>query len=186
MTSSGHNLASDSTCVLSATGDKSSVDPKLGPLADNGGPTKTHALLPGSPVFDAGSPNCPPPPATDQRGVARPQGQVCDIGAFELVPPPRVPGSITVTKTGDTAGACTATDCSLREALRFAVSGDKIVVPAGIYTLTLGRELTIKVNLTLDGAGSGDAIIQSGGQLWRRNPSGVHRRNRRHGQYLRG
>jgi hypothetical protein len=57
----------------------------LGPLQDNGGPTLTHALLPGSPAIDAGSPNDFPP--TDQRGVLRPDGGLgsgpCDIGAFE-------------------------------------------------------------------------------------------------------
>jgi hypothetical protein len=56
----------------------------LGPLGDNGGPTQTRALLIGSPAIDAGSNDCPPP-ATDQRGTARPQGAGCDIGAFELV-----------------------------------------------------------------------------------------------------
>jgi hypothetical protein len=62
-------------------------DPVLGPLADNDGPTKTMALGPGSAAIDqlpVGS-NCP---ATDQRGIARPQGPACDIGAFELVPTP--------------------------------------------------------------------------------------------------
>jgi hypothetical protein len=52
----------------------------LFPLQDNGGPTETHALRPGSPAIDAGSLDCPP---TDQRGEARPVG-ACDIGAFEL------------------------------------------------------------------------------------------------------
>jgi hypothetical protein len=57
------------------------IDPKLGPLGDNGGPTRTHRLLPGSPAIDAAStPDCPP---TDQRGVPRPQGAGCDIGSFE-------------------------------------------------------------------------------------------------------
>jgi len=55
----------------------------LGPLADNGGPARTHALVEGSSAIDAGSPDCPPP-VTDQRGVARPQGVACDIGAFEF------------------------------------------------------------------------------------------------------
>ena len=60
----------------------SSIDPLLGPLALNGGPTRTHALLPGSPALDAAStPDCPP---TDQRGVARPQGAGCDSGSYEL------------------------------------------------------------------------------------------------------
>src|SRR5215217_5377501 len=63
-----------------------SADPNLGPLDANGGPTETHALLPGSAAIDAAV-ACPPP-ATDQRGVSRPQGAACDIGAFEFVPPP--------------------------------------------------------------------------------------------------
>ena len=57
------------------------IDPKLGGLELNGGPTRTHALLLGSPAIDAGStPDCP---ATDQRGVLRPQGAACDIGSYE-------------------------------------------------------------------------------------------------------
>lgn len=59
------------------------ADPLLGPLEDNGGPTATRALLIGSPAIDAG--DTAPCPATDQRGVARPQGSGCDIGAYELV-----------------------------------------------------------------------------------------------------
>ena len=51
-------------------------------LANNGGPTLTHALVPGSPALDAVATGCPPP-TTDQRGVARPQGARCDIGAVE-------------------------------------------------------------------------------------------------------
>jgi CSLREA domain-containing protein len=83
ITSGGHNLSSDSTCGFTAGGDLQNANPLLGPLANNGGPTPTHALLLGSPAFDAG-PNtgCP---ATDQRGITRPQGIRCDIGAFERV-----------------------------------------------------------------------------------------------------
>ncbi len=57
------------------------LDPKLGPLASNGGPTKTHALLKGSPAINAGDDSIAPP--TDQRGVKRPQGSHVDIGAYE-------------------------------------------------------------------------------------------------------
>lgn len=60
----------------------SPLDPLLGPLANNGGPTLTSALLAGSPAIDKAT-GCPPP-ATDQRGVSRPQGPACDIGAFEF------------------------------------------------------------------------------------------------------
>lgn len=57
------------------------IDPRLGPLALNGGPTRTHALLAGSPAINAASSDdCT---ATDQRGVSRPQGPACDIGSYE-------------------------------------------------------------------------------------------------------
>lgn len=60
------------------------LDPKLGRLAKNGGPTKTHALLAGSPAIKAGGKPCAVS-GRDQRGVARPQpaGTACDVGAFE-------------------------------------------------------------------------------------------------------
>lgn len=79
----GHNLDSDNTCGLTGPGDLVNTAPLLGPLQDNGGPTSTHALLDGSPAIDAGSPDCPPP-TTDQRGITRPQGTTCDIGAYEF------------------------------------------------------------------------------------------------------
>lgn len=89
ITSAGYNLIENaSACTIGGnlTGNITGVDPVLGPLADNGGPTQTHALLAGTPAIDAGSSDCPPP-ATDQRGVVRPQGTACDIGAFELFTP---------------------------------------------------------------------------------------------------
>lgn len=82
ITSLGYNLESGNSCGLTSTGDLPNTDPKLGPLQDNGGPTETQALLTGSPAIDAGNPDCPPPD-TDQRGITRPQGTRCDIGAFE-------------------------------------------------------------------------------------------------------
>lgn len=60
----------------------SPINPRIGPLVNNGGPTRTHALLAGSPAIDAASAaDCP---ATDQRGVPRPQRAGCDIGSYEL------------------------------------------------------------------------------------------------------
>jgi hypothetical protein len=85
--SNGNNLSDDTTCFAAAGTDLVVADAMLGPLQDNGGPTETHDLLDGSPAIDAGSPDCPPP-ATDQRGVARSQGAGCDIGAVEFVPEP--------------------------------------------------------------------------------------------------
>ena len=66
-------------------------DPVLGPLQENGGPTWTMALLPGSAARDAANDAiCAAPPVNnlDQRGVVRPQGAHCDIGAYEAKPPP--------------------------------------------------------------------------------------------------
>jgi hypothetical protein len=83
-------------------------DPRLVTLADNGGPTQTMALRPGSAAIDAAlAADCP---ATDQRGVARPFGAGCDIGAYEFdlvdVTPPviSVPASVVVNATS-AAGA---------------------------------------------------------------------------------
>ncbi len=66
----------------------STADPMLGSLASNSGPTQTLALLPGSPAIDAGDDvTCAGDyiDGVDQRGITRPQGSHCDIGAFELV-----------------------------------------------------------------------------------------------------
>jgi CSLREA domain-containing protein len=57
------------------------IDPRIGALADNGGPTRTHALLAGSPAIDAAS--ATDSPARDQRGVARPRGPGDDVGSYE-------------------------------------------------------------------------------------------------------
>ena len=76
MTSQGHNLHGDNTCNLTGPNDLLRVDPLLGPLQDNGGPTLTHALLAGSPAIDAG--NDTAAPATDQRGASRPWGMNSD------------------------------------------------------------------------------------------------------------
>ena len=98
ITSQGYNLIQTTTgCPI--TGDQSGnltgVDPQVGPLADNGGPTETHALLAGGPAIDAGDPaGCADAAGTllledqtgdprtadgDSDGTAR-----CDIGSFEV------------------------------------------------------------------------------------------------------
>lgn len=87
----GYNLSSDNSCTFDDAGDLNNTDPLLGPLQNNGGPTETMALLPGSPAIDAGNPRgCRdgkgPLLKTDQRGEPRPDREDktgCDIGAYE-------------------------------------------------------------------------------------------------------
>ena len=88
ITNGGNNLDSGATCGWgTSSGSMSNTDPKLGSLADNGGPTQTMALLASSSAIDAipvvnGS--CNDTGVTkDQRGMSRPQGAGCDIGAYE-------------------------------------------------------------------------------------------------------
>ncbi len=86
--SNGYNLIKTLTgcAVTLLPSDLFGIDPLLGPLANNGGATLTHALLAGSPAIDAG--NCTDPDGNpvlfDQRGFPRPQGVTCDMGAYEL------------------------------------------------------------------------------------------------------
>jgi hypothetical protein len=92
ITSGGYNISSDDGGgYLSGPGDQINTDPMLGPLQDNGGPTFTHALLPGSPAINAGDPNFVPPPYYDQRGPGfdRVRSNRIDVGAFEVQAPPR-------------------------------------------------------------------------------------------------
>ena len=87
VTSFGYNLSSDDGGgYLNGPGDLINTDPLLGPLQNNGGPTFTHALLPGSPAIDAGDPNFTPPPSNDQRGCPRVINGRVDIGSFERQP----------------------------------------------------------------------------------------------------
>ena len=107
-TSLGHNLDSDGSCILTATGDQPSANANLGPLQDNGGRPKPMPSCPGSDAIDMGTSEfaggCTDDSgsafATDQRGFPRPvdggSGTVrCDIGAFEFA----LPTSITITKS---------------------------------------------------------------------------------------
>ena len=116
----GYNLVKDiSFCNFYSTqpGEIFGKDPKLGPLAENGGPTKTHALLPGSPAIDAGK---APGLSIDQRGFPRPVNipgipnitDGSDIGAFEYSPNCLISGTIFYenTTTGLSGVTLTFTD----------------------------------------------------------------------------
>jgi len=77
----GVSLSTDATCGAASAGLLVVTDAKLGFLAANGGPTKTHALLLGSLAIEAAT-ACSVD--DDQRHIARPQGAACDIGAYEF------------------------------------------------------------------------------------------------------
>ncbi len=92
--SDGYNLSDDSSCAsdFTQTTDVNNTPAQLDPkgLQNNGGPTQTIALLSTSPAVDhIPDANCTDtsgkPVTTDQRGVSRPQGKACDVGAYELV-----------------------------------------------------------------------------------------------------
>jgi hypothetical protein len=83
--SGDHSLSDDGTCGFAASGGADNVtDLLLDPLADNGGPTLTHLPQPGSRAIDNGTDTGAP--ATDQRGIKRPQFLAVDVGAVEVVP----------------------------------------------------------------------------------------------------
>lgn len=82
--SKGYNVVGDGNAMntFAQVGDQRDISGtalKLGALANNGGPTRTHALLAGSPALNRGNTNL----TTDQRGIVRPQGSADDVGAFE-------------------------------------------------------------------------------------------------------
>jgi CSLREA domain-containing protein len=100
----GYNISDDTTCDFSAAGSYNSTNPMLDPagLSHNGGPTKTIALLAGSPAINAipladctDQPYAPNPIITDQRGFPRPEAAEanCDIGAYEVQDTPPMPFS---------------------------------------------------------------------------------------------
>ncbi len=114
----GYSLSSDDGGgYLNGPGDQINTDPMLGPLQDNGGPTFTHALLPGSPAIDAGDPTANCSPCYDQRGPGFPRvvnGRI-DIGSFEVqtaptsTPTPTATPKPTATATASPSPTPTAT-----------------------------------------------------------------------------
>jgi hypothetical protein len=121
ITDGGYNLSSDASLSLSGTSLKN-TDPQLSAtLANNGGPTLTLAFLTNtSPAVDKIPPSAGP--ATDQRGIPRPQGTNSDIGAYELVTLPAIlaqPQSQTVAQGGSAAFTVGAFGSSLAYQWRF-------------------------------------------------------------------
>jgi CSLREA domain-containing protein len=141
--SQGHNLDTGATCGFAALGDLNNRDPMLGPLANNGGSTglQTMALLTGSPAIDAGdNAACP---ITDARGVSRPQGPLCDIGAVEYAPP-----VLTLRSATGTGASGTTLNGTVNPNLRDAV-----------YHFEFGRTTAYGSSTPATDAGSGGSAV---------------------------
>jgi hypothetical protein len=153
------------------------IDPRLGPLANHGGPTKTHALLPGSPAINAGNLNAKAGlddvPLFDQRGEPfdRVVNGRIDIGAFEF----REASDLNLlvdTLVDESDGNYERGDLSLREAIELAnewpssdtIQFDPVLTTDGPITILLTKgELKITDDLTINGPGADLLKIDASG-----------------------
>ncbi len=129
------------------------ADPVLGPLQDNGGPTLTMEPGPGSPAIDTGNDaTCAADPVNnlDQRGVVRPQGTHCDIGAVEHLLPFRIWCPLVYAQP---ASASTLVSVCDEAHLLAAISGGGTITFDCSGAITLTTPITITANTTIDGSG---------------------------------
>ena len=170
--SADYNLISNITGMLitgAVAHNLHNVNPRLGPLANNGGPTKTHELLDGSPAIDAGNTTL----TTDQRGLSRKVdhpsapnvfgGDLSDIGAFEARP-------LEVNTISDADdGACTlpgtGNGCTLREAINAANNTPGTQTITFAPSLTTGGPSTITLLTELPQLSSDMTIAGPGAEL---------------------
>lgn len=159
--------SSDANGNIIGSGLSGLIDPLLGPLADNGGPTWTHALLPGSPAIDAGDPTSVGGengvPLFDQRNgpFTRVFGDRIDIGAFEAQ------SLIVDTLVDENDGDYSHGDFSLREAIALAnrIEGENTVefassLSGGRILLTMG-ELKITDHVQIVGLGADQLTVDA-------------------------
>lgn len=147
------------------------LDPQLGPLQDNGGPTLTHALLPSSSAIDAG--NAMNFEATDQRGVGRPVGARADIGAFEFT---EFFAEFCNGDGGDQMG-CTACPC-MNESTPGTIGGclnssgnSARLIGSGSASISLPPMSTTDLRFAVTGAPAGAfCILNSGDAVAPTNP----------------
>jgi len=149
--SANRNLIENNAASGNACGTPYSTnDPNLGPLANNGGNTWTHALLSGSPAIDA-VPVISCTVTTDQRGIYRPQGAACDIGSYELGVGGEVsvvklvssntayPGqAITYTLRFSNTGVDTVTGVVITDIVPISVTGTSVISSGVVLTQTPG------------------------------------------------
>lgn len=182
--SEGYNLIqSTANCQIvgDTTGNVTGVPARLGALADNGGPTQTHAPLPAdatnaaSPAIDAGNPTAPGSGGTacvvaDQRGFVRPDGVRCDIGAVESlagfavgrVLPVRGGAGGTVLLHVAGSGIEPGATLALEHAGQPSIAADAVEADAG------GSALTATVDLASALQGTWDVVVTNPGGETRR------------------
>ena len=146
-------------------GNSNPIIPKLGSLADNGGPTRTHGLLPGSPAINAGSPGASADfegvPAHDQRGApfTRVYGGRIDMGAVERLPEGLLPGDYNLSGHVDAADYTVWRDTrGARGDVQADGNGDGVVDARdyGVWKSNFGTELA-----DLGGSGQGQVLTVS-------------------------
>ena len=161
--SGNYNLVQNGDAIT-GTGNITGQDAKLGALANNGGATQTHALIDGSPAIDMGDPNFNSANLPyDQRGAGFPRvvnGRV-DIGAYEGY---IYQNNLVVNTLDDhDDGSCAQSDCTLREAVKYAAAAGATVTfsVSGTITLTQG-EIVIVKNVSINGPTTAPGITISG------------------------
>jgi predicted outer membrane repeat protein len=161
-----HNLSDDYTCGLAAAGTGEDIVPNLlfGPLANNGGLTMTHLPQANSAAINASNPNNMP--ATDQRGVARPQFGVPDVGAVEYLP---IVDSITdiqydgwrVIKDKRASGGYYRTSNTANDVITYSFNGTSIK-----WITRKGPDMGI-ASVVIDGVNRGSYDLYNQNLLWK-------------------
>lgn len=199
--SQGFNLETTAGCGLAGAGDLQNAAAGLGPLADNGGPTQTHALLAGSDALDAAG-ACDDP---DQRGVARPQpaGGPCDTGAFEdrgadlrvsqrdSRDPVPLGKSVVYEVTVRNGGAETATEVELRDKIPKGAKALQAKASQGsckkkkskrprcsLGSLGPGEEASVQVTVRFEGPGRKVNTAKATSEVADPNPTSAKSRER--------
>jgi len=157
VTSLGHNLIGNTSGGSGfVASDLVNVNPLLGPLQNNGGPTQTQALLPVSPALDAVPTTGAGCPGADQRSVSRPQGGSCDIGAYELA----VTTYVDVRAPASGYGTQAFPFPTIGAGVRNVVAGGVVHVAANTNAVpTYNDHVTIDRNVTISGAGADTTIV---------------------------
>lgn len=159
-----NNISDDSTCHFSDSGSQQGANPRLKPLANNGGPTDTLSFAAGAPPYNRGTgTGCP---TTDQRGNGRPKYGACDVGALELAPPTASTGSASDVTTSESSARARAAAAGSAATLT-GIAGNPLAFSGSAFFqigTTTGYGRTVSVG-TLAALVSGRALAARVGSL---------------------